>query len=96
MLNQGVIINGLLPNSTAAMEIMDEIFRAFKNSLQASTHKHYTKKIKMNAMQISRRKAEIARVIAGGIYVGFGGREGQDEICCRSKPSGGPWTNIVW
>ena len=67
MLNQGVIINGLLPNSTAAMEIMDEIFRAFKNSLQASTHKHYTKKIKINAMQISRRKAEIARVIAGGI-----------------------------
>ena len=29
----------------------------------------YTKKIKMNAMQISRQKAEIARKIAGGIEV---------------------------
>ena len=69
MMNQGVIINGLLPNSTAVMAIMDELFRAFKNSLQASTHKHYAKKIKVNAVQISRRKAEIARKIAGGIEV---------------------------
>ena len=34
-----------------------------------STHNHYAKKIKMNAMQISRRKAKIARKIAGGIEV---------------------------
>ena len=66
---QGVITNGLLSNVTVAMAIIDKLLRAFKNSLQASTHKHYVKKIKKNAMQISRRNAEMARKIADVIEV---------------------------
>ena len=69
MRNKGVIINGLLPNSTAVLAIMDELFRAFKNSLRKSTHDHYAKKIKANGVNITRRKAEIARMIAAGEVV---------------------------
>ena len=66
MRHKGIIMNGLLPNSTAVMAIMDELFRAFKDKLRKSTHEQYSKKIKANAKQITRRKAEIARKIAGG------------------------------
>ena len=66
MREKGIIINGLLPNSTAVMAIMDELFRAFKDALKHSIHNHYAKKIKANAKQVQRRKAEIASKIARG------------------------------
>lgn len=46
MRNKGIILNGLLPNSTQVIAIMDELFRAFKNLLQQPTHGHYSRKIK--------------------------------------------------
>merc|ERR1719343_1881756 len=48
------------------MAIMDELFRAFKDALKHSIHNHYAKKIKANAKQVQRRKAEIASKIARG------------------------------
>ena len=68
-LQKGIILNGLLPNSTAVMAIMDELFRAFKDKLRQSTHEVYSKKIKANAKAILRRKAEIAHKIASGEVV---------------------------
>ena len=64
MMQSGVIINGLLPNSTAVLAIMDELFRAFKGALRTSTHEHYAGKIKNHAREITKRKVEIARKMA--------------------------------
>ena len=66
MQEKGIIINGLLPNSTAVMTIMDELFRAFNGALKHLIHSHYAKKTKANAKQVQRRKAEIASNIARG------------------------------
>ena len=66
MWEKGIIINGLLPNSTTVMAIMDKLFRAFKGALKHSIHGHYAKKIKANAKQVQRRKAEIASKVARG------------------------------
>ena len=66
MQEKGIIINGLLPNSTAVMAIMDELFRAFNGALKHLIHSHYAKKTKANAKQVQRRKAEIASKIARG------------------------------
>ena len=69
MINRGVIINGLLPNSTTVLAIMDELFRAFKADLRSYTHDHYARKIKANSKAIVKRKLEIARKIAVGELV---------------------------
>ena len=66
MRKSGIIINGLLPNSTTVLAIMDELYQAFKNLLRQSTHDHWSRKIKKNTMQISRQKVEIARKLAHG------------------------------
>ena len=66
MRESGIIINGLLPNSTTVLAIMDELHRAFENALRQSTHEHRSRKIEKNATQISGRKVEIARKSARG------------------------------
>ena len=53
-------------DSTVGMAIMDKLFRAFKGALKHSIHSHYAKKIKANAKQVQRRKAEIASKVARG------------------------------
>ena len=49
MMQRGVILNGLLSNSTSVSAVMDELFRKFKIATRASTQKHFAKKIKKNA-----------------------------------------------
>ena len=59
MLYKGVILNGLLPNATSLLAIMDEIFRAFKSGLCISTHRHYAEKIKADSKGVTRLKVDI-------------------------------------
>ena len=66
MREKGVILHGLLPNSTAVSAVMDELFRAFKIAFTQATHKHFARKIKTQAQMIRRRKLEIAKRIANG------------------------------
>ena len=61
MINRGVIINGLLPNSTTVLAIMDDLYCAFNAILRKSTHGHYVKKIKANSKATTKRTLEIAR-----------------------------------
>ena len=67
--NKGAILNGLLPNSTPVLAIMDDLFRTFKDVLRKVTHDHYAKKIKTNTRQILRHNDEIACKIASGEVV---------------------------
>ena len=69
MINRGVIINGLLPNLTTVLAIMDDLYCAFKAVLRKSTRDHYAKKIKANSKVITKRKLEIARKVASGKVV---------------------------
>ena len=62
----GIILHGLLPNSTAVSAVMDELFRAFKIAFRKATLKHFARKIKTQAQMIRRRKLEIAKRIANG------------------------------
>ena len=60
MINRGVIINGLLPNSTTVLAIMDDLYCAFKADLHKCTHDHYAEKIKANSKAITNRTLDIA------------------------------------
>ena len=62
-------MNGLLPNATGVLAIIDEMFRAFKNALRLSTHQHFARKIKANVKTTVRRKNKIAEKIATRIAV---------------------------
>ena len=69
MMVKGVILNGLLPNSTTVSTIMDKLYRAFKIACRVSTHLVYARKIKANAKAIPRRMLAIAQKLARGEVV---------------------------
>ncbi len=62
----GIIITGLLPNSTAVTAVMDELFRAFKNATRAAAQIVYARKIKDNARQVIEKKKDLARRYSKG------------------------------
>ena len=64
MMQRGVILCGLLPNSTSVSAIMDKLFRAFKIASRKATQKVFAKKIKANAKAVAKLKAEMARKLA--------------------------------
>jgi len=64
MMDKGVILNGLLPNSTSVAAVMDELFRKFKIATRAATQKVFAKKIKANAKAVTAKKLEIAQRLA--------------------------------
>ena len=66
MMEKGVILNGLLPNSTSVSAIMDELFRAFKIKTRKATQKVWAQKIKANAKSVAAKKTAIAQRIARG------------------------------
>ena len=66
---KGVILNGLLPDATSVLAIMDDIFRASKNVFRLSTYQHFTRKTKATTKAILRRNSNIADKIAAGIEV---------------------------
>ena len=66
---KGIILNGLLPNSTPVSAIMDELYRAFKIACRISTHLVYARKIKVNTRAIAQRKLAIAKKLARGEVV---------------------------
>ena len=66
MMQRGVILCGLLPNSTSVSAIMDELFRAFKIASRAATQKVFAKRVKANAKAIAKLKLDIARKLANG------------------------------
>ena len=64
MMRRGVILLGLLPNSTSVLAVLDELFRAFKIAIRKATQRVYAKKIKTNARSVRRKKLEIAERMA--------------------------------
>lgn len=64
MMEKGIILNGLLPNSTSVSAVMDELYRAFKISFRAATQRVFAKKIKANAKKVAAKKLDIATRLA--------------------------------
>jgi hypothetical protein len=59
----------LIKGPVTVSAIMDELYRAFKIALCASTHNVFARKIKANAKAITRRKLVIAQKVARGEVV---------------------------
>ncbi|KAL7425468.1 hypothetical protein ACHAXM_000028, partial [Skeletonema potamos] len=57
---EGIFINGLLPNSTAVTAVMDELYRAFKNACRSSTQDVYARKLQANARAVIEKKKDLA------------------------------------
>jgi hypothetical protein len=74
MMEKGIIICGLLPNSTSVSAIMDELFRAFKIAIRKSTQRVFARKVKENAAAVALLKADIAAWIERG-----------EEVCPREQ-----------
>merc|ERR1712197_104723 len=66
MMQKGVIVSGLLPNSTSVSAVLDELFRSF----EIATCKHaslvYAAKIKAHAKAVRAAKIDIAQRKAQG------------------------------
>ena len=69
MLRDGIILNGLLPNSTEVTAVTDELFNSFKCATRGNTHNVFACKIKANAKTVGRRKLDIAKRLAEGLEV---------------------------
>ena len=66
MHEQGIIICGLLPNSTTVSAVMDELYRAFKIATRKATQTVFAAKVKANAKAVQKLKLEIAQQLAQG------------------------------
>jgi hypothetical protein len=66
MFNDGVIICGLLPNSTSITAVMDDLFGAYKQALCRQTQDVHAKKVKKHAHAVKDLKADIARCREAG------------------------------
>ena len=64
MMRRGVILLGLLPNSTSVSAVLDEVFCALKIATRKATQQVYAKKIKANARSARRKKLEITKRMA--------------------------------
>ena len=60
-MSTGIIILGLLPNSTSVSAVMDELFSAFKMATRRSTQLVYAKKIKANSRAVRLKKLQISQ-----------------------------------
>jgi hypothetical protein len=61
MFNDGVLICGLLPNSTSITAVMDDLFGAYKQAIRQQTQDIYAEKVKKHAHAVKDLKADIAR-----------------------------------
>jgi hypothetical protein len=61
MFNDGVLICGLLPNSTSITAVMDDLFGAYKQAIRRQTQDIYAEKVKKHAHAVKDLKADIAR-----------------------------------
>ena len=59
MHDAGVIMNGLLPNSTQVTAIMDELYGAFKGAIHTNTLMAFARRIKEKALLVQQKKTEI-------------------------------------
>lgn len=58
---QGILIIGLLPNSTSVTAVMDDLFGPFKQRTRTATQKIFAAKVKAHAESVKELKADIQR-----------------------------------
>ena len=66
MMQKGVIVSGLLPNSTSVSAVLDELFRSFKIAMRKHASLVYAAKIKAHAKAVRAAKIDIAQRKAQG------------------------------
>ena len=66
MMEKGVILHGLLPNSTSVSAVMDELYRSFKISTRMETVRVFAGKIYDLAKKIQKYKLDIKTRIENG------------------------------